>query len=586
MVEITLWAPQAKSAQAVIIDPLPQALSRRLEGPLDDDALADFERVDMTRDGENFRVDLPAGTNYLLSIDGQTPRPDPRSAAQPWGVHGPSQVFDTSAYSWQSEQASHDVLGDVIYELHIGTFTPGGTLDSAIERLGYLKELGVKTVELMPVAPFPGERGWGYDGVYWYGVQESYGGPAALQRFVDAAHSHGLAVCLDVVYNHFGPAGNYAPTFAPYFTDKHTTPWGDAINFDDEGREGVRAFVIDAALRWLHDFRIDALRLDAVHALIDDSPTHILAELSEAVDELEQQLGVRKTLIAESDMNQPSMVLPRGEGGLGIDGQWDDDVHHALHSYLTGETFGYYVDFGAPETLAKALEQVFVHDGCYSTFRETDWGAKVPEGLARDKFVISTQNHDQVGNRGQGDRPDERLPEGVQAASAAILLLSPYTPMIFQGQEWATKGRYQFFTDHDAELGKAVSEGRMEEFGAHGWEEIYGENPWVPDPQSTETFETSKLDWAEIEQGKHAKMFDWYRRLIKLRQEFQPKTTKCDWGEGWFRMRCEGLAVAINSGDKPVQIESDGEIVESWGQADLSDGKLTLQDKSVAIIRI
>lgn len=585
MVEIKLWAPSAKTAHAVIVDPLPEQLSGRLDQPLSDEALAGCQRLEMHKSGENFTISLPADTNYLLSIDDGSPRPDPRSAAQPWGVHGPSRTFDAGAYRWRTPQASHNVLGDVIYELHIGTFTSEGTLDSAIERLGHLKNLGVKTIELMPVSPFPGKRGWGYDGVYWYGVQESYGGPEALQRFVDAAHAQDLAVCLDVVYNHFGPAGNYAPTFAPFFTKKHTTPWGDAINLDDEGCEGVRKFIVEAALRWLRDFRIDALRLDAVHALIDDSPVHILAELSEKVDELEAELGLKKTLIAESDMNQPRMVLPVADGGLGIDGQWDDDIHHALHSYLTGETFGYYIDFGAPETLAKALEQVFVHDGCYSTFRKQNWGAPVPETLSRKRFVISTQNHDQVGNRGQGDRPEERLPQGLQAASAAILLLSPFTPMLFQGQEWATKGRFQFFTDHDASLGKDVSEGRMEEFGAHGWEEIYGENPWVPDPQSPETFEASTLDWDESRRGRHAEMLQWYKELILLRGELTDEQIKCDWGNGWFRMKSGGLTVVVNSDGEPDLIDQKpSEILASWGEVSYDDGRLRLGKDSVAIL--
>lgn len=583
---VKLWAPNANRAQVVIVDPL--APGTILECPLTEAELCGARLKDMRPAGDGYFVtELAAGTNYLLSIDGHQPLPDPRSAAQPWGVHGPSQVFDPAKYRWRDENWSGTkVLGDVIYELHIGTFTPTGTLDAAIDKLDYLVELGVKTVELMPVACFPGERGWGYDGVYWYGVQESYGGPAALQRFVDAAHQRGLAVCLDVVYNHFGPAGNYAPTFAPYLTHKYQTPWGDAINLDDTGSQGVRAFIIEAALRWLRDFHIDALRLDAVHALIDHSDTHILAELSQAVDTLEKQLGKAFTLIAESDLNQPKLVTPRPEGGLGIDGQWDDDIHHALHSYLTQETFGYYVDFGDPATLAKAVTSVFVHDGSYSTFREQLWGAKVADQVDRSRFVIFTQNHDQVGNRGQGDRPEEKLPSGASAAGAALVLLSPYTPMLFQGQEWASQGRFQFFTDHDEKLGQAVSQGRLEEFSSHGWEEIYGQNHEVPDPQNEQTFRDSKLDWDELEGQDHQEMLNWYRRLIQLRDQLKPAgSPEVDYGEDWLRMRCNNFTVVICPGDRSTTLpQAKAEILALWGKAAFQGDTLSIGANAAVVL--
>lgn len=583
---VKLWAPNTRSAEVVIVEPL--AVGTVLERPLSEAELRGAKRKNMRAVGDGyFATELAAGTNYLLSIDGGQPLPDPRSAAQPWGVHGPSQVFDPLSYQWTDNNWSGaQVLGEVIYELHIGTFTPAGTLDAAIDKLDYLVELGVKTVELMPVACFPGERGWGYDGVYWYGVQESYGGPAALQRFVDAAHQRGLAVCLDVVYNHFGPAGNYAPTFAPYLTHKYQTPWGDAINLDDAGSREVRAFIIEAALRWLRDFHIDALRLDAVHALIDHSDTHILAELSQAVDGLEEQLGRRLTLIAESDLNQPKLVTPRAEGGLGIDGQWDDDIHHALHSYLTQETFGYYVDFGDPATLAKALTSVFVHDGNHSTFREQRWGEKVADHVDRSRFVIFTQNHDQVGNRGQGDRPEEKLPSGASAAGAAIVLLSPYTPMLFQGQEWASQGRFQFFTDHDEELGQAVSQGRLEEFSSHGWEEIYGQNHQVPDPQAEQTFQDSKLDWDELERQDHQDMLNWYRRLIQLRAQLKPAgLPEVDYGEDWMLMRCNNFTVVICPGDSSATLpQAKAEILALWGKANFSDASLHIGANSAVVL--
>lgn len=567
--QIRLWAPLAQNADAVV----------------------GGQRLAMSRVGtEHWTIDLPVGTDYLLSVDGGEPRPDPRSAQQPFGVHGASRVFDTGAHAWgDGDWAGIEVLGSVIYELHIGTFTPAGTLDSAIERLDHLVDLGVQTVELMPVVPFPGDRGWGYDGVSLYAVHEAYGGPAALQRFVDAAHGRGLAVCLDVVYNHFGPAGNYAPVFGPYFTAKHHTPWGDAINLDDDYADGVRDFICDNAIRWLREFHIDALRLDAVHALIDDSAQHILAELSERVDAVRAELPRPVALIAESDLNQVKLLLPRAEGGYGLDGQWDDDVHHALHSYLTKETFGYYVDFGSAEVLAKALNDVFVHDGGYSTFREQDWGAPVPAEIDRRRFVVFTQNHDQVGNRGLGDRPDALLEPGAVAGGIALLLLSPFTPLLFQGQEWGTAGRFQFFTDHEPELGAAVTEGRLNEFSSHDWQAIYGPDPEVPDPQDPATFQTSKLDWAELDQPAQQRMLDWHRQLIGLRRELLVGNLgpiRTDHGDDWFRMVHGPLTVIINPGPKSVQVpQSAATTAAVWGEVRVRADQVELPGHSVIVLR-
>ncbi|MDI9627336.1 MAG: malto-oligosyltrehalose trehalohydrolase [Acidobacteriota bacterium] len=571
--QVRLWAPLASRADAVVAD----------------------RWLPMTPDGpQHWTLDLPVGTDYLLSVDGGEPRPDPRSAWQPHGVHGVSRVFDTGEYVWNDQDwPGAEVLGSVCYELHLGTFTPDGTLDAAIERLDHLVGLGVGTVELMPVVPFPGNRGWGYDGVSLYAVHQAYGGPAALQRFVDAAHGKGLAVCLDVVYNHFGPAGNYAPVFAPYFTSRHTTPWGDAINLDDDYSAGVRDFICDNALRWLREFHVDALRLDAVHELIDDSAQHILAELSERVDALRADLGRPVTLIAESDMNQVRMVLPRSAGGLGIDGQWDDDVHHALHAYLSGEHFGYYVDFGAPATLEKALENVFVHDGNWSTFRRKTWGAPVPDDVDRRRFVVFTQNHDQVGNRGMGDRPDASLPAGIIAGGAAILLLSPFTPLLFQGQEWGTKRPFQFFTDHEPELGAAVTAGRLSEFGSHDWQAIYGPNAEIPDPQAESTFEASKLDWTEPTAAHHRRMLDWYHQLIDLRADLldggrrpMPAGLRADHGAGWFRMVHGPITVIINPSAETVEVpETRACIAAAWGEARVGADGVRLSAHSVAVLR-
>jgi maltooligosyltrehalose trehalohydrolase len=437
---------------------------------------------------------MPHGIDYAYAPNGNGPFPDPRSAWQPDGVHGFSRTFDAGRFEWTDQAWSGlDARGAVTYELHIGAFTPQGTLDAALGQLADLARQGIQMVELMPVAAFPGERGWGYDGVALYAVHQAYGGPEALQRFVDTAHRCGLGVTLDVVYNHLGPDGNYAGQFGPYFTDAHHTPWGWAVNLDQDGREGMRTFILDNAARWFGDFHIDALRLDAVHALVDESPQHLLAELAQATSAQSARLGRPLSLIAESDINQPSMVTPIEEGGLGMTGQWADDVHHALHAYLTGERHGYYCDFGSIESVDKVYRNVFFHDGSLSTFRGKNWGAPVPPSIDRQKFVVCVSNHDQVGNRALGDRPASSLSAGAQAASLALLLLSPFTPMLFMGEEYGETRPFMFFTDHDEPLGTAVSEGRMSEFEGHGWEDLYGGNVHVPDPQDRTTFLRSKL---------------------------------------------------------------------------------------------
>lgn len=538
MVEILLWAPTAKRAEVHVVGGVRGAVGAA--GASNEDATRPIE---MSRvDAEHFAIDLPEGTDYLLSIDGGEPRPDPRSRFAPDGVHGPSRAvaldFEWSDQNWPGINP----LGKVLYEVHVGTFTPGGTLDSAIERLPYLVDLGVDVVELMPLVPFPGRRGWGYDGVSLFAVHEAYGGPDALHRFVDAAHNLRLGVCLDVVYNHFGPAGNYAPVFAPYFTSRHHTPWGDAINLDDEHADGVRRFICDNAIQWLRDYHVDCLRLDAVHALHDDSPRQLLAQLADEVAEMAAQLGRPAALIAESDLNDVAMITPTPDG-LGMDGQWADDVHHALHTWLTGERQGYYCDFGSSETLAKAFTGVFVHDGGYSTFRERDWGAPVPDEVDRRRFVTFTQNHDQVGNRALGDRPDASLPPALVAGGVALLLLSPFTPMLFQGQEWGTKRPFQFFTDHDAELGAMVTKGRREEFAEHGW----SAGVEVPDPQDPATFAASVLDWSELDEDEHATMLRWHKALIELRRKHLTKKhpVHVEYGDEWFKLVHGPATVAV-----------------------------------------
>ncbi|ASK66868.1 malto-oligosyltrehalose trehalohydrolase [Brachybacterium avium] len=462
------------------------------------------------------------GARYAFRLDAsELWLPDPRSLAQPEGVHADSEVVDPELLRQETSWQGRSLRGRVLYELHVGTFTPGpdgrgGTLDSAIERLDELVDLGIDAVELMPVAPFPGDRGWGYDGVGLYGVHAVYGGPAGLARFVAAAQRRGLAVVLDVVHNHLGPSGNYLGRFGPYFTDRHETPWGSAINLDAPGSRQVRDFLLGSARHWLVDVGLDGLRLDAVHELCDDSDRHFLAELADAVAAWEQEAGRPLTLIAESDRNQPATVTPTSHGGLGMDMQWADDVHHGVHAWITGERSGYYSDFGSTDALVAVLERVFLHAGTWSSFRQEVWGAPVdPHSPDYDahSFVTFLQDHDQVGNRAAGDRIHHGIEPGAQAAASALILLGPGTPMLFQGEEWAASTPFTYFTDHEAELGALVSAGRREEFAAMGWAEQ------VPDPQLRSTFAASILRWQERGQAGHATMLDWYRTLIALRRE-------------------------------------------------------------------
>ena len=462
-----------------------------------------------------------AGARYAFRLDdGELWLPDPRSLSQPGGVHAASEVVDAQALAPSPGWEGRDLRGAVLYELHVGTFAPGpdgagGTLDTAIERLDALVELGVDAVELMPLATFPGERGWGYDGVGLYAVHSAYGGPEALARFVRAAHDRGLAVVLDVVHNHLGPSGNYLGRFGPYFTAEHETPWGEAVNLDQPGSHQVRDFLLGSARQWLVELGLDGLRLDAVHELKDDSSPHLLAELADAVGAWEEETGRPLALIAESDRNQPSTVTPTAAGGLGMDMQWADDVHHAVHAWITGERTGYYGDFGDTEVLARVLPGIFLHAGTWSSFRGQVWGAPVdPSSPDYDghSFVTFLQDHDQVGNRAAGDRIHHGIAPGAHAAAIALILLGPGTPMLFQGEEWAASTPFAFFTDHDEELGPLVSAGRVEEFAAMGWAEE------VPDPQARATFVGSQLRWQERTEGEHARMLQWYRELIALRR--------------------------------------------------------------------
>ncbi len=455
-----------------------------------------------------------AGVRYAYSLDGGPPRADPRSRSQPDGVDGWSELVDHDAFEWRDAGwRGVSLRGSVLYELHVGTFTAAGTFAAAIERLPHLVELGIDAVELMPVAEFSGQRGWGYDGVDLYAPHQAYGGPDGLKHLVDACHAHGLGVVLDVVYNHLGPAGNYLAEFGPYFSDRHQTNWGDAVNFDGAGCAEVRRFVIDNALMWLRDYHVDGLRLDAVHAIVDESARHVLEELAEEVDALATHVGRPLFLIAECDLNDPRFVRGRDAGGYGLDSAWADEWHHALHASLTGERDGYYADFGSLELLAKALCQAWVYDGMWSPHRQRPHG-RSPVGLAGHQFVVCTHNHDQVGNRAGGERKVALMSAGRLRIAAALLLTSPFTPMLFQGEEWGASSPFLYFTDHaDPDLGRAVSEGRRNEFVHFGWDPEK-----VPDPQAAETFHRSKLDWTETAREPCAGLLDWYRQLIRLRR--------------------------------------------------------------------
>ncbi|WP_131740088.1 malto-oligosyltrehalose trehalohydrolase [Actinomadura roseirufa] len=502
------------------------------------------------------------GTDYGFVLDGGEPLPDPRSPWQPDGVHGRSRVYDHGEFTWTDQQwHGRPFPGSVLYELHVGTFTPEGTFDAAARRLPHLTSLGIDAVEIMPVASFPGHHGWGYDGVHLWAPHEPYGGPDGLKRLVDDAHAHGLAVILDVVYNHLGPDGNRLGEYGPYFTDAHTTPWGDAVNFDQEGSDEVRAFVVQNALMWLRDYHVDGLRLDAVHAIADQRAVHVLEELEGAVASLSAHLGRELFLIAESDLNDPRMVTSRDAGGYGLDAQWSDDFHHALHAALTGERQGYYCDFGSLETLEKALTRVFVHDGTMSSYRGRHHGRPVDVQVTpAHRFVGFLQNHDQIGNRASGDRIAATLTPAQLKVGAALLLLAPFTPMLFMGEEWGATTPWCYFTDHvDPGLARAVSEGRRREFARHGWK---GD---VPDPQAEDTFRASVLDWVEPAKAPHRELLDWHRSLIGLRRS-RPEAndprlsaTSVLTGErGWLMMWRGGLGVAANLGGDPVRIPAGG----------------------------
>lgn len=454
-----------------------------------------------------------AGTHYRFRLDEAAILPDPASRLQPHDVHGASEIVDPTSFTWQVDRWSLPPFEQsVIYELHVGTFTSQGTFAAIIPHLPYFKNLGVTTLELMPIAQFPGERNWGYDGVFPYAAQDSYGGPDGLRQLVDACHAQDLGVILDVVYNHFGPEGNVLPQFGPYFTDRYRTPWGDAINFDGQDSDEVRHFFIESALMWLEECRIDGFRLDAVHQIFDAHAQPFLAELGEAVHRRAEELGRRVVLVAESDLNDPKLILPHEFGGYALDAQWADDFCHSLEVQLVGEKSAYADDYGEFAQLGKALREAFVYTGEYSPSRRRRFG-RSPAPARRDQFVVFNQNHDQVGNRPGGERLGHHLSLAQRKLAAATVLLSSFVPLLFMGEEYDEPHPFLYFTEHgDPDLVEAVRAGRQAEFPAWEWGEA------APDPQDVNTFERSKLDLALHEQGDHRSLHTFYRELLLWRR--------------------------------------------------------------------
>ncbi|QDY90432.1 malto-oligosyltrehalose trehalohydrolase [Arthrobacter sp. UKPF54-2] len=546
------------------------------------------------RDGWWTAPEAPSGeVDYGYLLDGDTtPLPDPRSRRQPEGVHSLSRTFDAGVHAWgDGAWTGRGLQGGVIYELHLGTFTPEGTLDAAAGKLGYLADLGVDFVELLPVNGFNGTHNWGYDGVLWYTVHEGYGGPAAYQRFVEAAHAAGLGVIQDVVYNHLGPSGNYLPRFGPYLKSGEGNTWGDSVNLDGPGSDVVRDYILDNAAMWLRDYHVDGLRLDAVHAFKDERAVHLLEDFGALGDAVAAETGRPATMIAESDLNNPRLLYPRAVNGSGLAGQWSDDFHHAVHVNVSGETTGYYSDFDSLAALAKVLVDGFFHDGSYSSFRGRHHGRPINASLVHPAaLVVCSQNHDQIGNRATGDRLSQSLGYGQLALAAVATLTSPFTPMLFMGEEYGATTPWQFFTSHpEPELGKATAEGRIKEFERMGWDPAV-----VPDPQDPATFTRSKLDWAEASEGDHARLLELYRNLIALRRAtpelaglgFEETAVAFSEADRWLRLRRGGVEVAMNFSAEPRQVAVSGGslLLATEDGVAMAAGQVELLGHSAAVV--
>ncbi|MDN5726194.1 MAG: malto-oligosyltrehalose trehalohydrolase [Propionibacteriales bacterium] len=532
---------------------------------------------------------------YLLDDD-DTVLPDPRSRWQPDGVHGRSRTYDLGEYEWaDAGWTGRSVAGAVIYELHIGTWTPEGTLDAAIDRLDHLVDLGVDFVELLPVNAFNGEHNWGYDGVAWFAVQHTYGGPAAYQRFVDACHRRGLGVIQDVVHNHLGPSGNYLPRFGPYLSGTGTSTWGAKINIDGPGSDEVRAFILDNVAMWFTGLHVDALRLDAVHALSDHTAVHLLEEMAIETAARSVHLGRPLGLIAESDLNDPKLIMDRSAGGYGLDAQWSDDFHHALITNLTGDTRGWFGDFASLDALVKVINSGFLHDGAESTFRGRRHGRPIPlQAVPTTALTVYAANHDQIGNRADGSRLRTRLSDRQLALAATLVLLSSHTVMIFAGEEWGAGTPWAFFTSHpEPELGRATGEGRIAEFAAMDWDVAS-----IPDPQEPATFIRSKINWDEPEAGPYAELLAHHQVLTALRRG-EPAITDPRFGahracaggdrERWLRVDSGPITVVANFDidDRTVPLLGAGaaEVLLSVGEVDLGDGQVILGAHSHVVLR-
>jgi maltooligosyltrehalose trehalohydrolase len=518
---------------------------------------------------------LPPNADYGFALDGGEPVPDPRSHWQPAGVSGPSRVVDHESFEWSDRSWTGVHLpASIIYELHVGTFGASGTFNGVAAHLDHLATLGVGVIEVMPVAAFDGVRGWGYDGVVPYAVHDSYGGPEGFKRLVDAAHARGIGVILDVVYNHFGPTGNVLNQFGPYTTDRHQTPWGDAVNLDGPDSGPVRRYFLDNAQHWLTNYHLDGLRLDAVHALVDESDRHFLAELAEETEALAAHLRRPLWLVAEYPATEPGAVTAQEAGGHGLSAEWRDEVHHELHAWMTGEREGYYADFGRVTTLAEA----FI-------------GPK--RNLPRSRFVVCAQNHDQVGNRARGERLSHLVDLGRAKAAAALIICSPFVPLLFMGEEWAASTPFPYFAGpRNDELDESVRSGRLEEFAAFGWDADD-----VPDPIADSTFDSARLRWGELDEGDHREMLAWYRALIALRKtrpelsDPRPASTAVDEQESERAIVVwrGSTAVAVNIDESPVTLLLDAVpdrqiLLTSDAAVQLTDDAVVLPPRSVAII--
>jgi maltooligosyltrehalose trehalohydrolase len=585
----TVWAPTAQVVEV--------AVHR-------DDAVR-VQRLARGADGVHTGVvpRVAPGTDYSYRLDGGPDRPDPVSRWRPAGVHGPTRVVDPAAFRW-SDQAWRglETADLVIYELHVGTFTPAGTFDGVVDRLPNLRELGVTAIEVMPVSEFPGGRNWGYDGVSPYAVQSTYGGPDGLKRLVDAAHRAGLAVLLDVVYNHLGPEGNYLGEFGPYFSDRYRTAWGEGLNLDGPDSDEVRRYVVDNAVYWVTEYHLDGLRLDAVDRIVDLSPVHIAEELGAAVHAQGQALGRRTLVIAEIDANDPKWVKGREAGGYGLDAHWSDDFHHSVHVALTGERSGYYADFAEPGAVAKVLRQRYVNDGRYSPYRRRRHGRPALD-VPADRFIVAIQNHDQTGNRARGERLASLVTPDALRLAAALLLLSPYVPLLFMGEEHGETNPFLYFVSHgDPALVEAVRQGRREEFASFGW------TGGVPDPQAEATFEASRPRWERGESGSGARMLTLYRELLRLRRTepaLRPAAAavrvRHDDAAGWvavrydkedtvleaaFNLSGEAREVPVDEMDgRAVAFSSDSPEYGGQGAVELTEGGLRLPPHTGVLLR-